>query len=179
MYFTDIANKKALKFNNSVRITANYDELNELSDGKLFNTEQAMRLIPMFYCDEIVGFSENLTIIDDLIVLYINKTVNGQTENELNQLYFNSEDQERIFKIYHELETVNNKHYLKLHFYDKTSLFSLSSFKFKIIQSDNGITGEYETDLYGNCIIPLNSIFGSFSVISDTLNQTVIFGEDE
>lgn len=174
MYFGYINDDELLEFHNTVRLTASYSELNSLKSGALFDKSEAMKLLPLFYSDEIIGYSERLTIIDDLIVLYRDYSNDAQVSvNDLDKLYFSSEDINREFDVLHETVLVNGKFYLKLHFYDKVSLFSLSAFSFNITQSDDGIKGDYSTDIFGNSIIPLTNSTGRFTVIGNELKQVI------
>ena len=164
MYYSNITDNELTQFKQTVKLTASYNELYYLSLN-LFDTTQVNKLIPLIYSDTITGYSEKLTIIDDFIVLYMNETV-----DDLDKLYFSSADENREFGVLHEIVTVNDKFFLKLHFFDKVSLFNLSEFSFHISQSDGGINQDFVTDIYGNCIIQLLSNSGVFTVTSNNKN---------
>ena len=168
MYFSDITNKQLQYFHKKTKLGASYSELHDM-DTDLFDTSQSNKCIPLFYFDTISG-NENVIILDNLIVLY-------SQSNDLNSVYFNSEGDAILFGVTHEIVTVNSKYYLKLHFYDAISLSDLNNFRFNIMQSSNGINRNYATDKYGNCIIPLTSNTGTFTVISNDTNQTISWSE--
>ena len=170
MYFSNITDNELVQFKQMVGLTASYNELYALGSN-LFDVSQRNKLIPLFYSDTIDGYSEKLTIVDDLLVLYMDETVEGVTVNDLDKLYFSSADENREFDVLHEIVTVNGKFFLKLHFFDNVSLFNLSDFRFHISQSDDGVNQDFVTDNYGNCIVPLVSNFGVFTVTS---NNTII-----
>lgn len=166
MYFSNIADSELKQFHRTVRLTASYSELNNL-DEDLFDKTQPNKLIPLFYTDTINGDSDYLTVLDNLVVLYVNYTDNDELINDLDKIYFDSVDESREFDLLHEIVTVNGKSYLKLHFFDNVSLFNLSNFTFHISQTNDGINQNNKTDMYGNCIIPLKHETGIFTVISN------------
>ena len=175
MYFTNITENEVKQFHDTIKITASYHELNNLNAGALFDKTHDMKLVPKFYFDKIKGDSDKLTILDDLLVLYVTYMEDTVELTDLDKVYFSSEDQRKSFGVLHEVVTVNGKYYLKLHFYDNITLFNLSNFNFNITQSNNGIHQDYTTDIYGNCIIPLQSDEGIFTVTSN--NAIITWGE--
>lgn len=162
MYYTNINNTEVQQFHKTTKVTATYNELANYT--KLFDSTKSNRKAILFYTDKINGNS-NLRILDDKLIIYF-------SNDDLSSIYFSSEKENVEFDVLHEISTVNNKYYLKLHFYDKDTLFNLAHFKFNITQSNDGISGDYETDIYGNCILPLTSNTGTFTVTSNNTTRT-------
>ena len=166
MYYSDITNEELQKFHRKTKLTASYSELNELN-SKLFNKDTPNKCFPMFYTDKITG-NDNVTILEDLVILYL------QSE-DLTSLYFQSNEENRIFHVAYKVVELNSKYFLQLHFFDRDSLMNLSNYSFKITQSDEGITGNYETNEYGNIVIELLTSTGTFTITSNTTNQVFEF----
>ena len=164
MYYSDINNEELQQFHNTVKITADYEELENYNN--IFDTSQENKLIPLFYADKITGNS-NLRILENKLVIYMDN-------DDLDSVYFSSEDQSKDFNILHEFETVNNKDYLKLHFFNKLSLFGLVNYSFNL--SYDNVSEDYTTDEYGNAIIPVDTTSGTFTITSN--NHTVTWEEN-
>lgn len=162
MYYNNINNTEVQQFHNTVKLTAGYNELEDYTN--LFDTSKDNRLIPLFHRDTVSG-NENLRIINNDVVIYMD-------DEDLESVYFSSENVKPSWGLLHEIITVNDKPYLKLHFYDKTSLFNLNNFTFHITQTDDGINEDYTTNLYGECIIKLTTDTGSFTVTSNNASIT-------
>ena len=161
MYYTNINNTEVQQFHKTTNVTTTYNEISSYTN--LFNSKDNRKAI-LFYTDKISGNS-NLRILDDKLIIYFNN-------NDLASVYFSSDNENVEFDLLHEIVTVDNKYYLKLHFYDKDTLFNLAHYKFNITQSNDGISGDYETDIYGNCIIPLTTTTGTFTVTSNNTTRT-------
>ena len=161
MYYTNINNTEVQQFHKTTNVTTTYNEISSYTN--LFNSKDNRKAI-LFYTDKISGNS-NLRILDDKLIIYFNN-------NDLASVYFSSDNENVEFDLLHEIVTVDNKYYLKLHFYDKDTLFNLAHYKFNITQSNDGINGDYETDIYGNCIIPLTTTTGTFTVTSNNTTRT-------
>lgn len=167
MYYGTIIDDEVKAFHKDVKLTASYTELNGLASGALFDKTKTNKLIPKFYSDHITG-NDNVTIIEDLLVIYMS---NG----DLDSLYFSSEEEHIEFGLLHEIQTVNNKKYLKLHLYNSTSLFNLNNFSFNITNTTIGLNENAVTDKYGNYIIEITGTSGTFTVIGSN-GQTITFG---
>lgn len=161
MYYTNINNTEVQQFHKTTNVTTTYNEISSYTN--LFDSKDNRKAI-LFYTDKISGNS-NLRILDDKLIIYFNN-------NDLASVYFSSDNENVEFDLLHEIVTVDNKYYLKLHFYDKDTLFNLAHYKFNITQSSDGISGDYETDIYGNCIIPLTTTTGTFTVTSNNTTRT-------
>ena len=161
MYYTNINNTEVQQFHKTTKVTTTYNEISSYTN--LFNSKDNRKAI-LFYTDKISGNS-NLRILDDKLIIYFNNT-------DLGSVYFSSDNENVEFDLLHEITTVDNKYYLKLHFYDKDTLFNLAHYKFNITQSNDGINGDYETDIYGNSIIPLTTTTGTFTVTSNNTTKT-------
>ena len=142
------------------------DYLNGLN-SKLFDKSIPNKCFPMFYTDTITG-NDNVTILEDLVILYLQS-------DDLQSLYFKSSEENRVFHIAYKIVELNSKYFLQLHFFDRDSLMNLSDYSFNLSQSDGGITGDYETNNYGNTVIELNSVTGVFTVTSNSTNQVFTF----
>lgn len=169
MYYKSIADDEVKLFHKTVKLTAGYTELNSLNGGALFNKNKDNTLIPKFYSDKVTG-NDNVKILEDLAVLYMD-------DEDLDSLYFSSTDPNIEFSLLHEIQTVNNKKYLKLHFYDKTSLFNLNNFSFNITNTSIGLNEDTATDKYGNYIIEITGTAGTFTITSNTTKQTISWSE--
>ena len=161
MYYTNINNTEVQQFHKTTNVTTTYNEISSYTN--LFDSKDNRKAI-LFYTDKISG-NNNLRILDDKLIIYFNN-------NDLASVYFSSDNENVEFDLLHEIVTVDNKYYLKLHFYDKDTLFNLAHYKFNITQSDDGISGDYETDIYGNCILPLTTTTGTFTVTSNNTTRT-------
>ena len=163
MYYTNINNDEVQRFHDTVKITAGYTELSDYSN--LFDTSKDNRLIPLFHKDRITG-NEDLRIINNDVVIYMDSS-------DLDSVYFSSENLKPQWDCIHEIVTVNDKYYLKLHFYDKTSLFNLNNLVFHITQSTTDLDSDYSTNMYGECIIPLTSNTGTFTITSNNESKVI------
>ena len=91
-------------FHKQIKVTGDYEEINKLFP-KAFKTDEAFKLIPLFYSDKIVA-NDNVTVLEDLCVLYANNT-------DLQSVYFQSNNPNFQFNVLHKIVELNNKTYLK------------------------------------------------------------------
>ena len=152
MYYTNIADDEVKIFHKKSKVNASYSELLSISPNFI---SKKNKIIPMFYFDTIKG-NGDIRILEDKCILYFDN-------EDLNSIYFKSAKENIIVDCSHEIVLLNDNVFLKLHFYDKDSLFGLSDLKFYFEQIGE-FNGDYVTDMYGNAIIKLNSRYGDFIV---------------
>lgn len=167
MFFKNIADVEVAQFHETVRINTNGYELNNayvISDDKI-------KIIPLFYFDEIEGESELLAIIDDSVVL--NMLDHENMNVVLSCLSFNAVSSKGTgFDVLFDVYSVSEKHYLILHLYHSNSGFAVNNFTFNFKHKISGTiiaNGEYSTNNRGNIVIPITSNSGEVKI-----NEVVI-----
>ena len=159
MYYKDITDDELLLFHKLVKVNASYDEI---KDNAVFKDDEEHKLIPLFNYDEISD-DDDVNVLDDQCIIYMN-------EDDI-KVYFESSEE-----IQFDIIPQYKDNFLRLHFYDKESLFNLNNFSFNISNESIDFNADYTTDKYGNVIIQLDDADGTFIVTSN--NQTITFEVD-
>lgn len=155
VYYTDITDDELLLFHKLVKVNASYDEI---KDNDVFMNDEPHKLIPLFNYDNISD-DDNVNVLDEQCIVYMN-------DDDI-KVYFESSEE-----IQFDIIPQYKDGFLRLHFYDKESLFNLNNFAFNISNTTIDFNADYTTDKYGNVIIPLDDATGTFTVISNNQNIT-------